>query len=48
VRVSEWVAHGLSLPQYAPAFKQQGVTPLDFPLLVEDSGHLLEAELGVS
>ena len=46
--MSEWVAHGLSLPQYAPPFKQKGVTPLDFPLLVENSGHLLEVELGVS
>jgi hypothetical protein len=45
--VSDWVAHGLSLPQYEAAFRGQGVTPLDFPLLVEGGGGLLELELGV-
>jgi len=48
VRVSDWISHGLSLPQYQMAFKLQGVTPLDFPMLVEGGGRLLEAELGVA
>jgi hypothetical protein len=46
--VSDWVAHGLSLPQYRAAFGGQGVTALDFPLLVEGGGKLLASELGVS
>lgn len=46
--VVEWVAHGLNLPQYAHAFKQNAITALDFPFLLSDGGAALAADLGVS
>lgn len=44
----DWVEHGLGLPQYAPAFKRNAVTALDFPLLLSDGGATLASDLGVS
>ena len=44
----DWVEHGLGLPQYAPAFKRNAVTALDFPLLLSDGGATLAADLGVT
>ena len=44
----DWVEHGLGLPQYAPAFKRNAVTALDFPLLLGDGGATLASDLGVS
>lgn len=35
-RVAEWVSYGVGLPQYADAFRQNAVTVMDFPLLVND------------
>lgn len=45
--VKEWVQHGLGLPQYAEAFKKNAITAADFPLLIENEGHVLEEELHV-
>eukprot|EP00210_Caulerpa_lentillifera_P005334 g5097.t1 len=47
VSVKEWVHHGLGLPQYAQAFKQNMITADDFPLLVNDDGVILENELKI-
>lgn len=46
--MTEWVSHGLNLPQYAPAFRANSVTALDFPLLLSDGGATLAADLGVT
>ncbi|KAL4443446.1 hypothetical protein ABPG75_011183 [Micractinium tetrahymenae] len=46
--VVDWVAHGLGLPQYARAFKQNAITALDFPFLLADGGAALAADLGVT
>jgi len=46
-KVSDWVIHGLGLPMYAAAFEQHSICALDFPLLVNDGGLLLEQELGL-
>lgn len=35
------------LPQYAEAFRRHAITPLDFPVLVERNGEVLDSELGV-
>uniref|UniRef100_A0A061SCX3 Calmodulin n=2 Tax=Tetraselmis sp. GSL018 TaxID=582737 RepID=A0A061SCX3_9CHLO len=48
-RVADWVSHGLLLPQYAEAFRRNGITALDFPLLVGASGaRILEEDLEVA
>eukprot|EP00198_Chlamydomonas_reinhardtii_P006107 XP_001695443.1 predicted protein [Chlamydomonas reinhardtii] len=47
VRVWEWIRHGLGLPQYAEAFRRHAITPLDFPVLVERNGEVLDSELGI-
>lgn len=47
-RVADWIRHGVGLSQYAEAFKVNAITPLDFPLLIQDNGHLLASELGVT
>eukprot|EP00850_Spirogloea_muscicola_P016450 SM000133S26816 [mRNA] locus=s133:275486:280643:- [translate_table: standard] len=46
-RVAEWVMHGLRLPQYVPAFRDNSIDGLDFPALVKDQGIAIERELGV-
>ncbi|KAG2492414.1 hypothetical protein HYH03_009357 [Edaphochlamys debaryana] len=48
VRVHDWLRHGLGLPQYAEAFRSHSITPLDFPVLVQGNGRVLEAELGIT
>ncbi|GFR50892.1 hypothetical protein Agub_g13186, partial [Astrephomene gubernaculifera] len=48
VRVWEWIRHGLGLPQYSEAFRRHSITPLDFPVLVQHNGRVLEEELGVA
>eukprot|EP00775_Hariotina_reticulata_P002874 gene2874-3165_t len=48
VKLSDWIAHGLGLPQHADAFERNGITVLDFPLLVKHGGQLLETELQLS
>ncbi|EFJ40185.1 hypothetical protein VOLCADRAFT_120035, partial [Volvox carteri f. nagariensis] len=47
VRAWEWIRHGVGLPQYADAFRAHSITPLDFPMLVQENGKILEEELGV-
>ncbi|KAJ7551972.1 hypothetical protein O6H91_06G036800 [Diphasiastrum complanatum] len=46
--VVEWIKHGLELPQYAEAFKNNSINGLDFPSLIENGSWTLATELGVS
>lgn len=48
VRVADWVQHAVGLAQYAEAFRANAISPLDFPLLIQNGGALLAAELGVA
>jgi len=45
--VVDWVTHGLQLPQYAEAFRQNAIMGLDFPALIENESRALAEELGV-
>ncbi|KAK9834335.1 hypothetical protein WJX81_008044 [Elliptochloris bilobata] len=47
-RVAEWVKHAVGLPQYVQAFRDNSITVLDFPTLVNDGGATLEKDLGVA
>ncbi|CAL5222738.1 g5145 [Coccomyxa viridis] len=47
-RVTEWVADAIGLPQYVPVFKDNLITVLDFPLLVNDGGASLKSDLGIT
>lgn len=46
-RVVDWIIHGLQLPQYAHAFRENAVNGLDFPALVEDDSQTLLYDLQV-
>ncbi|CAK9217792.1 unnamed protein product [Sphagnum jensenii] len=46
--VVDWVIHGLQLPQYAEAFRQNAIMGLDFPALIENESRALGEELGVN
>ncbi len=46
VEVGEWLEHALLLPQFAPVFRQHGITGIDFPLLL--SGNTLADDFGIS
>lgn len=46
-RVVDWIVHGLELPQYAQAFRENAVNGLDFPALVEDYSQTLLYDLQV-
>jgi len=46
-RVVDWVIHGLQLPQYAQAFRENAVNGLDFPALIEDHSQTLLYDLQV-
>jgi hypothetical protein len=46
--VVDWVMHGLQLPQYAEAFRQNAIMGLDFPALIENESRALGEELGVN
>lgn len=46
-RVVDWIIHGLQLPQYAHAFRENAVNGLDFPALVEDQSQTLLYDLQV-
>lgn len=45
--MKEWVQHGLGLPQYAEAFRENMITAADFPLLVDEECKIFENELQV-
>lgn len=45
--VVDWVTHGLELPQYAEAFRQNAINGMDFPALIEDDGVALLEDLGI-
>ena len=45
--VVDWVTHGLQLPQYAEAFRQNAVNGMDFPALIENDSEALLEDLGI-
>lgn len=45
--VVDWVTHGLQLPQYAEAFRQNAINGMDFPTLIENDSRALVEELGI-
>jgi len=48
-RVSDWIEHGLELPQYAAKFRENAITIGDFPLLAGASGPtILQEDLNVT
>lgn len=38
VAVAQWISHGVGLPRYAPAFLDNSISSLDFPLLIAHNG----------
>jgi len=45
--VVDWVTHGLQLPQYAEAFRQNAINGMDFPALIENDSEALLEDLGI-
>lgn len=45
--VVDWVTHGLQLPQYAEAFRQNAINGMDFPALIENDSEALVEDLGI-
>ncbi|XP_024374731.1 uncharacterized protein [Physcomitrium patens] len=45
--VVDWVTHGLELPQYAEAFRQNAINGMDFPALIENDSEALIEDLGI-